>query len=513
MNVSRFLEHWGITENPFKAEEARLDSVFARLGDFDTAHPDFEKFVGDFSRPATSIVFGEKGSGKTAMRLQLAGRVAAHNAASPDSKVLLVPYDDLGPLLDRFVSRVRSADDEDSPRGVTGKLKQLRLSDHLDGILHSAVVRVVDELIGAPGVPPSDAAVRAMRRAPARLRSDLLLLQALYDRQEELEPRARELRRRIRGPLNTHRLLWKSLAVWGWIPAAAFAVATFVVPRDLVPTLWLLWGMYAALAVWALLLINWFFVQRLLVIRGRARRVSKRLRVLGSRPDEIARIFELLPPHARPAAAMPADETEERRYTLLARLRAAIRPMGYTGLLVVVDRVDEPALVSGDPDRMRAVLWPMLSNSFLQQEGVGVKLLLPVELRHELFRESATFFQEARLDKQNFVERLTWTGATLYDLCNARLRACHRPAADAPQTISLVDLFAEDVTRQDIVDALDQMRQPRDAFKLLYACIQEHCSNVTEDAAQWRIPRLILETVRKLNTERAQMVQRGYRPA
>ena len=61
---------------------------------------------------------------------------------------------------------------------------------------------------------------------------------------------------------------------------------------------------------------------------------------------------------------------------------------------MVLDRIDEPTLISGDPDRMRAVIWPIMNNKFLQQEGIGFKMLLPIELRHELFRESNAFFQE-----------------------------------------------------------------------------------------------------------------------
>jgi hypothetical protein len=172
--------------------------------------------------------------------------------------------------------------------------------------------------------------------------------------------------------------------------------------------------------------------------------------------------------------------------------------------------VDEPTLISGDPERMQWVVWPLLNNKFLQQPGLGVKMLLPIELRHALFRESAAFFQEARLDKQNLIERLTWTGAMLYDLCDARLQAC-RPAEAPP--IRLLDLFAEDVTTQDLVDALDQMHQPRDAFKMLYQCLTEHCSNVTESQAQWRVPRLVLEGVRKDQAERVRQLYRGVRPA
>ncbi|MEO0716038.1 MAG: hypothetical protein AAFY58_03500 [Planctomycetota bacterium] len=185
--------------------------------------------------------------------------------------------------------------------------------------------------------------------------------------------------------------------------------------------------------------------------------------------------------------------------------------LGFSGVIVVVDRVDEPTLVSGDADRMRAIIWPMLNNKFLQQDGLGFKLLLPVDLRHALFKESAAFFQEARLDKQNLVERLSWTGAMLYDLCDARLTTCRAPGEAEP--ITLLDLFAEDVTRQDLVDALDQMHQPRDAFKFLYHCLTEHCSNVTAEQGEWRIPRLVLEQVRKREVDRLQQLYRGIRPA
>ena len=146
----------------------------------------------------------------------------------------------------------------------------------------------------------------------------------------------------------------------------------------------------------------------------------------------------------------------------------------------------------------------------MQLEGLGLKMLLPVELRHALFKESSSFFQEARLDKQNLVERLTWTGPMLYDLCNARIAACMREGASA---VTLLDLFAEDVTRQDVVDALEQMRQPRDAFKFVYRCLNEHCANVTADQNEWRIPRLVLDSIKRQESDRVQQLARGIRPA
>ena len=164
---------------------------------------------------------------------------------------------------------------------------------------------------------------------------------------------------------------------------------------------------------------------------------------------------------------------------------------------------------------MRSVIWPMLSNKFLQQDGVGVKLLLPVELRHMLHREDADFFQRARLDKQHLIDRLVWSGTTLYDLCSARLNACRAGSTSGggSEPIALTDLFEQDVTRQDLIDALDQMMQPRDAFKFLYAVIQEHCRMVSQDEADYLIPRLTLESVRRQQAQRVQDLGRGMTPS
>jgi hypothetical protein len=136
-------------------------------------------------------------------------------------------------------------------------------------------------------------------------------------------------------------------------------------------------------------------------------------------------------------------------------------------------------------------------------------MLLPIELRYLVHREGADFFQEARLDKQSVVDRLAWSGATLYDLCTARMRACHK---DRESRISLSDIFAEDVGREALVSALAQMAQPRDAFKLLYSVIREHCQRIPEESPEFKVPRHILETVRYEQTRRVSELQRGLSP-
>lgn len=510
MNISRYLEHWRLTENPFAAEEARHDGVFARLAPGAATHPDFEKILGDLSRPATSIVFGEKGSGKTAIRMQIAQRLDAWNQPRPGERATLISYDNLNPVLDRYWARMQSA----GVKTVDEALKRFSLADHMDAILGIAVGRIVDSLFARRGEDRHDGRewLRALRHAEAGVREDMLMLQAVYDRPSLAPQRTARLRRTVRAPINYGRALWTFLAALGWV--APVALAGWLLWRDVAfeDPAWL-WGVGGAAAAWALVLVKRAVIDTWR-LRSVGRKLARRIRVTDRSPSSYAESIAKLRPSHLTSSSLPLDGGDEARYEMFARLRRVYSAIGFSSAIIVLDRLDEPTIISGDPDRMRAVVWPMLSSKFLQIEGFGLKLLLPIELRHALFRESSAFFQEARLDKQNLVEQLSWTGATLYDLCTARLRAC-RENDSGP--LSLTDMFDDDVQRQDVIDALDQMRQPRDAFKLLYQCIQEHCANVTEDAAvddqRWRIPRLVLDSVRRQQSDRVQQLYRGMRPA
>jgi hypothetical protein len=529
MNVAGFFQHWGIAENPFQAEEARHDPVFARLGPGPTSHPDFEKILGDPSRPSSSIVFGEKGSGKTAIRLQLASRLESHNAANPTSRVLLVAYDDLNPMLDRLYERERSrsrplrarlSKTEPAPRDATLlALQRVRLADHMDAILHTAVSALMDRLLAeapreAEALEQHKQLRQTLKRLDLQTKIDLTLLQVVYDRDAGRDAkRTAALRRRLRAAFNWRPLLWRTLALMGWLPLAAVVVGSFFIKEDRIDPKWWVYATIATGAAWLLLLVKHVVIDRWRMSRL-ARRIVKQVRAVPHEQDMLAAALNMVPPSIRVPSDLPLDDADETRYAMFARLVRALDKLGHAGLVVIIDRVDEPTTVSGDPDRMKAVVWPMMNNKFLQQSRVGIKMLLPVELKHELFRESQAFFQEARLDKQNMVERLSWTGSTLYDLCDTRLKAC---LAQGTQPFALADMFDKPVTRQDVIDALDQMHQPRDAFKFLYQCIAEHCANITQEHATannlWRISKDILDIVRKQQVERIQGVYRGVRPA
>jgi len=514
MNIDSFFAHHGIRENPFGAEEARHDPVFGRLAPrAQKSHPEFDKVLGRIERPHASVVFGEKGAGKTALRLLIGKAVAQHNEGHPRERALLVAYDDLNPVLDRFARH------RHTPGAPDLLLKRFRLQDHQDAILSLATTKLLDAMLGVRGEEeamqlPADFEER-LRSMPRHLRADAGMLAALYD-----QPRTGNVPGRWRAICRRLRLGWRlpfSLVKASAILLSVVALGLFLAP--MVAT-WLKieevhvphWVMPAAgvtAATAGLLWLVWLW--RHLGLWIFTRRILSEAPTLDRTPKQLGRMIRRLP--ARGAGQpwpLPGGDSTNARYELTQKLLAILRQLDHVGVLVVVDRVDEPTMVAGQPERMRSLVWPLFDAKFLQQQGVGMKLLLPVELRYLVHKETAEFFQEARLDKQSLVDRLSWSGATLYDLCTDRLRACHN---DQNAGIALTDLFAEDVSRATLVEALGQMHQPRDAFKLLYSVIREHCQLVPEEEAQYRIPRLTLETIRREQSQRIQDLQRGLSPA
>ena len=254
---------------------------------------------------------------------------------------------------------------------------------------------------------------------------------------------------------------------------------------------------------------SFFYVVESLRVNSLVKKLDREIRVLSRHPSELKRKIGDLSGRELNTQPMPVPGDHDSRYELTTRFMRIANEMGYRTMTILVDRVDEPVAANGDPVRMKNIIWPMFQNKFLQQDSVGFKLLLPIELSHMLRKESADFFLQARLDKQNMIERLEWTGATLYDIASRRLRACGGKEGKIER---LTDMFEDDVTAQDVMDALDQMNQPRDAFKFLYRVLQEHCSNTNDDVPRFKIPKLVLDQIRKQQSQRVQDLHRGLRP-
>ncbi len=128
--------------------------------------------------------------------------------------------------------------------------------------------------------------------------------------------------------------------------------------------------------------------------------------------------------HEIVAQPLPDAESTDDRYEMLMKLQGLLQTLGFRGIVVLVDRLDEPHLINGSAELMKALLWPMLDNKFLKHPGLGLKIMAPIELTRFIEREDRDFYQRARLDKQNMIASFEWTGEALYDVANARLSAC-----------------------------------------------------------------------------------------
>lgn len=514
MNNDAFLRHHGLTANPFRGEEARQDVIFDRI-EHECRHPDFDKIVGDLDRPSSSVVFGERGSGKTAIRLQIERLIRERETSTDDgrAKLWMVAYDDFNDLIARFMRTVG----EDDPAKA---LEKYKLPDHMDGLLLRTVPSVVDALLrdrsDVPALGKPSEVKKAVRALPEETRQRLLRMQICYDRPEGVSGRTKRLKRLLKAPGGAGVIWSKRLAsLFGILGAAWFVIAAFfremVIP-DLnvsyevaqIPTIVLLIG-----AAW--MTFRW------LTSAWRVRRTGKGIQRGIRVDDRAAESFQLCllrsSKEYMTERELPLTDFDSPRYAYFDALLDLLRQVGYSSMIVLVDRLDEPTAINGNAARMKSFIWPMFNNKFLQMNGVGFKMLLPLELRSEIMKEREEFFREARLDKQHMIERLAWSGSMLYDLCNARFRACLGREARQNADATIKDLFDESVTRQELIDALDQLQQPRDAFKFLYAVIQEHCSNNSTEDESFTIPRVTLDLVRKREVMRKDGMLRGTMPA
>jgi hypothetical protein len=462
MKVQEFLEHHGVAGNPFAEEDAQNDTVFKRTCLETTFHPAWDKIYGDPADPSTSIVFGEKGSGKTALKLQMVRQFERHNATHPEAKTFVVLYDDFNPFLDRFASRVGSG------RSVEKSLAQWKLWDHMDAILSLAVTQLVTEVTAAGEKPPR------MTRPQAR---DLALLAACYDQStaESFPARWRRLRRR------TAYHTW--LGNWPWLLALAAGVALVAalgvgIARGELGWVgrWWPWAIVTAAVApfaWRRLRATW-----------QAWRIVRSMRTGNRTVGQLARALASMPEVDLAGQPLPAFSRSDDRYELLAKFQGVLAALGRNGMVVIVDRLDEPHLINGSAERMRQVIWPILDNKFLKSPGLGFKLLLPQELYRFIERESEQFNQRARLDKQNLVPSLEWSGETLYDIASTRVKSAS--VGNPPAT--LAQFFDPAVDQRRLIDGLRSLRVPRQLFKFLYRLLVAHCHAHTDEQPVYRIP-------------------------
>ena len=472
MKIQNFFEHHDIATNPFSDEDAQTDLVFKGYCIRQTFHPTWDKIYGNPSDPATAIVFGEKGSGKTALRLQIARHLGDYNADHPAARAFVVEYADFNPFLDRFRDRFSSR----RRRRPERVLEEWKLWDHMDAILALSVTQLVDRILDpnkASSPSAVDTAILPIKALESSQARDLLLLAACYDQSTAAsgEDRWRRLRRKLR--FSTWRRKWDVVLPF-LVAAVVGGLIVYFHRWQWLRTLWPYLAVAAGCGPW---------VWRFLKAAWRARAITRNTRVLIRNPKRLRRVLRQFSDRQIVGQPLPNCPRTDDRYEQLVKLQDILGVLGFTGMVVLVDRVDEPYLINGSAELMRAMVWPMLDNKLLKHSGLGLKLLLPAELIEFVDREDRDFHQRARLDKQNLIRSLDWTGESLFDLSNARIKAC---AIEGRQP-SLVDLFDDSVDNARLLEAMRVLRVPRHLFKFLYRLIVAHTNAHTDDAPAWKI--------------------------
>lgn len=468
MRIEDFLAHHQLRNNPFaNAEEAQGDSVLMRLleqRDYQFGHPQWPKFLGVPPGTQTSIVFGLKGSGKTAMRLALVSSLAAHNEKAPDDKALLVDYTEFNDYLDNWkrsasntLSSQRSAWQRFFRRSAQPvALNHWHLAQHVDAIIAQTMLQL-ESLLSAKGVNP--------RRWPAHVKADAMFLSAVYMPTRSLE--YREAQRRV------HRRLYGPLArlggALGYLLAGTLSLGTLILIK------------YAR----ARSLVQ-HLVQNVQPIEPNER---EKVDVLHSMSMRYLKNQPLAAPSVTP-------DHESSRYEMLNRLVRICRLCGYERLVVVIDKIDEPTYVSGDYERMADFIKPLWNNKLLQTDGLHFKMLIPAQLHKTIRKADERLLNTARLDKMNRIYPFTWSGTHLYEMLSERMTACSKDGA--PQRLDR--LFAPDIERREIIAQLERVRIPRYAGKLMNSLVAAGCDALFDENTEPQTPQITREVFHRISS-------------
>ncbi len=483
MKIRDFFKHYGILENPFADEDAQTDSVFKNICIEKTFHPDWDKLYGNPADPSTAIVFGEKGSGKTALRMQMVRSLGEFNADHPQGRCFVVEYDDFNPFLDRFRYR------QPRRRKINRVLGRWELWDHMDALLSLGVTQLVDRIL----YPDSAAHPAACDPEPLPLRNlnprqcrDLLVLAAFYDQSREEDPVVRW--KRLAGKLSFRTVRHFFQTQWDLILGVLWSLlAVFLFFRFGEG-----WKTFLASEMYLVILLGWLpRLWKLLIRSWNVWGVNRSVRVRAHSKSTLLKTLLRFPKSEIAGVPFPNQRSTDSRYELLAKLQQILGALHFKGMMVLVDRVDEPYLINGSPDLMRLLIWPLLDNKLLKHPGLGIKLLLPAQLMRYMEKENESFHQRARLDKQNVIRSLDWTASSLMDLANARMAACSEEGSSP----KLHDFFDESVDTARLRSVVGSMKVPRHLFKFLYRLIITHTNAHPEEEPVWKIDAATFEAV------------------
>jgi len=500
MFAQTWRSHWGLREDAFAHEDADKDPVLRRINAA-AVHSSFDRIYGSPESPAPSVVFGEKGSGKSGLRLALGRRIEAHNEQNPEQKVFSIEYTEFDSFLDGVRQSQRLPAGEKAASKVVSKVTQ---ADHLDAILSVGVSALTDEVLAAPKRP---------KKLSRKQRVDLLALASLYYRTDKRSRKeaVSELRRALRfrssrvGMLTALKLFLTfvglAIAALPHIPGDDAAQFTEGLSNQL------FYGVGGGLVALTWIVAAW----RSMGVTRLATRAVRSTRCLPRETEPLKLTLAALAPDMRRDLPLPSESEEATRYQLLQRLQGVLAAWGYSCVYVFIDRVDESTILAGREQLTQPFIERLLDHKLLQHPGVGFKIFLPIELSKISFGASSEDLKRMRLDKANTVEELLWTGQELYQVATERLRASLE-LAGGQSSFELSELISDDVSPMELREALHELGTPRHTFRFLSTLFSDYARNLPDDldldSDQWRVSKSHFDIVRASWTDKARVLRR-----
>ena len=155
----------------------------------------------------------------------------------------------------------------------------------------------------------------------------------------------------------------------------------------------------------------------------------------------------------------------ENRFTLLKGFMELVRYFGLSGVYLLVDRVDEPTSIKGDPEKMRELVTPILDDQLFQIDHLGIILFLPYEL-HDLKKYY-------RSDRIKTISSINWSPDNMIRLIEKRMNVGRKPGSPP---LHLSDIFEDE--GESKANFIVRQLTPRNAFRLLSIILEEHCQTV-----------------------------------
>jgi len=484
MFTETWRRRWGLRQAPFAHEDADHDPLLDRVDSW-AVHPSYERLVDLNGGPSSAVIFGERGSGKSALRRSVAKGLKA------DGKSLTVEVTDVDPWLEIF--KLQAGQGKQRANGFA----RLDRADLIDLMLSAATMRLGESLKAEPG---------RLKKLSSSQRAELCLLVAAYhpDFEGDREEQVSHL-------LSASRSWWKPAgrAVFA-VLGAAVCLAPLVQlggrisiePSATMPVALVGAGMLGLMAAHSL----W----RILMAHRAMGRITAEMRITAPDRRLMRRALTVLPRSSAPVLTQGAETREDGRYRLLQGLIQLVREMGWSGLDLLVDRIDESTLLQARVDCMGSFIDPVLEHKLLQLDGLGLKLFLPVELTPMVRGAGPERLRRMRLDKATLVDEMRWSGQELLELADRRLVA----ASNGPATC-LGELLGEDLDLVEMKDALHTLGTPRLAFAFLRDLFEDHARELPDDlprdSADWRVNRGSFERQRAASSDRARTLRRVMR--